>query len=79
MKKKEGGRGLLEFEVTYKAEMINTADFLNTKCIEYQFINIVKSQERSQPNMNSTITLGARIAEKLKELNENSDKKKETI
>jgi len=37
VKRKEGGRGLLQIEVTYKAEMTNIADNLKTKCTEYQF------------------------------------------
>jgi len=65
--------------VIYKEEMINIVDYLNTKCKEYQFINTVKIQESNQPNMNSAITLAARIAEKLKELKEKSDTKKENI
>jgi len=52
---------------------------LNTKCIEYQFINIVKSPESNQPNMNSTIKVAARVAEKLNELNENKVTKSESI
>ena len=31
MKMKEGGRGLLQIEVTKKAEIINIAEYLNTK------------------------------------------------
>jgi len=59
--------------------MINIADYLKTNCKECQFINIVKSQESNQPNINSTITLAARFSEKLKELKENSDTKKKTF
>ena len=47
-----GGRGMLQIEVTYKAEIINTAEYLNTKYIEDQFVNTVKSHESNQPNMN---------------------------
>jgi len=32
-KRKEGGRGLLQIEATYKAEVINTAEYLNTKYV----------------------------------------------
>jgi len=30
VKRKGGGRGLLQTEVTYKAEMVNIADYVNT-------------------------------------------------
>jgi hypothetical protein len=52
--KAEGGRGLLQIEATYKTEIINTAEYLNTKYAEYKFVNTVKSHESNQPNMNST-------------------------
>jgi hypothetical protein len=65
--------------MTYKAEMINIADYVNTKCIDYQFLNIIKSQESSETNMNSTIKVAESVAEKLKELNENSGTKNESI
>jgi hypothetical protein len=44
VKRKEEGRAVLQIEATYKAETINTADYLNTKYIEGQFVNIVKSE-----------------------------------
>ena len=31
VKRKEGGRGLVQVEVAYKAEMISIAEYLNTK------------------------------------------------
>ena len=49
VKRKEDGRGLLQIKATYKAEIINTADYLNTKYIEDQFVNIVRRQ-RKQTN-----------------------------
>jgi len=63
VERKGGGRGLLRIEVTYKAEIINTAEYLNTKCIEDQFVNVVKSHESNQPNMNSAIKATANVAE----------------
>ena len=33
VKRKEGGRGLLQIEATYKAEVISIAEYLNTKYI----------------------------------------------
>jgi len=59
VKRKGGGRGLLQIEATYKAEIMYIAEYLSTKYIEDQFVNIVKSHEISQPNMNSTITVAA--------------------
>jgi hypothetical protein len=41
--RKGGGRGLLQIEETYKAEIINFAKYLHTKYAEDQFVNIVKS------------------------------------
>ena len=40
VKRKEGRRGLLQIEAIYKAEVINIAEYLNTKYIEDQFMNI---------------------------------------
>jgi len=51
--------------VTYKAEIINIAEYLDTKYTEDQFVNIVKSHESNQPNMNSTIKVAANVAEEL--------------
>jgi hypothetical protein len=73
--RKGGGRGLLQIEATYKAEIINIVEYLNTKYIEDQFVNIVKSNESSQPSMNSTIKVTAKVAEGLNQSYENSDKK----
>ena len=41
--KTKGGRGLLQTEATYKAEIINIAEHVNTKYGKDQFLNIVKS------------------------------------
>jgi hypothetical protein len=43
VKWKDGGRGLLQIAVTFKTELINIAEYLNTKCKEDQLVNIVKS------------------------------------
>ena len=45
VKRKEGGRGLVQVEAAYKAEIINTAEYLNTNYKEDQFINIVKTMK----------------------------------
>ena len=42
MRRKGGGRVVLQIETTYKAEIINTAEYMNTKYTEDQFVNIVK-------------------------------------
>ena len=62
-KRKEGGRGLLQVEAAHKAEIINIAEYLNTKYIEDPFVNIVKVHESTQPNMNSIPKLEAKILE----------------
>jgi len=79
VKRKERERDLLQIEATYKAEIINIAECLNTKCIEDQFVHIVKSHESNQPNMNSTIKVTAKVAEELNKSNENSDTKRKAF
>ena len=59
-KRKEGGRGLVQVEAAYKAEIINIAEYLNMKYKEEQFVNIVKVHESTQPNMNSILKLAAK-------------------
>jgi hypothetical protein len=51
--------------VIYKSEIINIAEYMNTKYAKDQFVNIVKSHESNQPNMNSTIKVAAKDAEEL--------------
>jgi len=63
VKKNEGGRGLLQIEGTYKAEIINTEEYLNTKYTADQFVNIVRSNVSNLPIMNSTAT---NVSEELK-------------
>jgi len=63
VERKGGGRGRLQTEATYKAEIINTAEYLNTEYIEGQFVNVVKSHESNQSNKNSTIKAAAKVAE----------------
>jgi hypothetical protein len=76
VKRKGGGRGLLQIEMTYKAEIINVAEYLNPKCKEDQFVNIVKSHASNQPNINSTIKTAVKVVEELSQSNENSGTKK---
>jgi len=79
IKRKGEGRGLVQIEATYTVEIINIVEYLNTKYTEDQFVNIVKSHESNQPNMNSTIKMAAKAAEKLKQLNENGDTKRKAF
>ena len=65
----EGGRDLLQTEATNKVQIINTAEYLNTKYAEDRFVNIVKSHESNQPSMNSTIKVAAKVAEELNQSN----------
>ena len=73
VKRREGERGLVQIEAAYKAEIINIAEYLNTNYKKDQFVNIVKSQESTQPNMNSIIKTAAKITEELSQSNEKSD------
>jgi len=56
---------LLQTEVIYKTEIINIAEYLHTKYAKDQFVNIVKSHESNQRNMNSSIIVAAKDAEEL--------------
>ena len=78
VKRSEGGRGLVQIEAAYKAEIINIAEYVNTNYREDQFVNTVKSNESTQPNMNSIIKTAAKITEELSQPNENSDAKQHT-
>jgi len=45
VKRKEGGRGLVQVKAAYKAEITSIAEYLNTNYKIDQFVNIVKSYE----------------------------------
>ena len=79
VKRKEGGRGLVQIEAAYKTEIINIAEYLNTKYKENQFVNIVNSHESTQPNMKSITKSAAKIIEELSQLNGKSDAKEDEI
>jgi len=79
VKTKEGGRGLVQIEAAYKAEIINIAEYLNRNYKEDQFVKIVKSHESTEPNMNSIIKTAAKITEELSQPNEKSDAKQDGI
>jgi hypothetical protein len=52
---------------------MNIAEYLNKKCKEDQFVNIIKSHDSSQPNMNSKVRAAAKIINELSQSNENND------
>jgi hypothetical protein len=79
VKRKEGGRGPAQIEAAYKAEIINIAEYLNTKYKEDQFVNVLKSHKSIQPSKNSTIKIAAKITEEVSQLNEKSDAKQDGI
>jgi len=79
VKRKEGGRGLVQVEAAYKAEITNTAECLNTNYKVDQFVYFVKSYESTQPTMNSLIKTAAKITEELSQPNEKSDAKQKGI
>ena len=75
VKTKEGRRGVVHIEAAFKAEVINIAEHLNTKYKKDQSVNIFKSQESTQPNVNSKIKTAANITEDLSQPNDKSDAK----
>jgi hypothetical protein len=48
VKRKEGGRGLVQVKAAYKNRIINIAEYLNTNYKGGQFVNIVKNHESTQ-------------------------------
>jgi hypothetical protein len=72
VKRKEGGRGLSQIEAAYKTEIINTAEYLNKRYKEDQFVNIIRSHDSKQSNMNSTVRKAAKIIDELSQSNENN-------
>ena len=73
VKRKEGGRALVQVEAAYKVEIINNAEYLNTNYKEDQFVNIVTNYEITQPNMNSILKLTTKIIEELSQPHVKSD------
>jgi len=59
--------------------VINSTECLNTNYKSDQFVNIVKSQESTQSNMNSIIKTAAKITEELSQPNEKSDAKQDGV
>jgi len=54
VKRKEGGRGLVQVEAAYKAEITNIAEYLNTNYKVDQFVYFVKSYEKHTTNYELT-------------------------
>jgi hypothetical protein len=79
VKRKKGERGLVQVEAAYKAEIINIAEYLNTKYKEDQFVKIVKVDESTQPNMNSILKSAAKIIEELSQLTGKNDAKQDEM
>jgi hypothetical protein len=79
VKRKEGGRRLVQVEAVYRAKITSTAEYHNTNCKVYQFVNIVKSYESTQPTMNSIIQTATKIAKELSQPNAKSNAKQEGI
>jgi hypothetical protein len=79
IKRKEGGRGLVQVEAAYKREIINIVEYLKTNYKEDPFVHIVKNHETTQPNMNLIIKLAAKITEDLSQLNGKNDAKQDGI
>jgi len=79
VKREEGGRGLVQIEAAYKAEINNIAEYFNTNYKEDQFVNSFKSHESTQPNMNSIIKTAAKITGESNQPNEKSDAKQDGI
>ena len=79
VKRKEGGRGLVQIEAAYKVEIINIAEYLNTNYKEDQFVNIVKNQESTQPNRNSIMEDSSKDHRRIKSTKWKSDAKQDGI
>jgi hypothetical protein len=60
VKRKKGARGLSQIEAAYKTEIIHIAEYLNKMYKEDQFVNIIRSHDSKQPNMNSTLKAAAK-------------------
>jgi hypothetical protein len=79
VKRKEGGRRLIQIEAAYEEEIMNIAEYFNTNYKEDQFLSIVKNRESTQPDMNSIIKTAGKITEELSQPNEKSDAKQDGI
>jgi cell division protein ZapA (FtsZ GTPase activity inhibitor) len=60
-------------------QIINTAEYLNKKYKENQFVNIIKSHDSNQPTMNLTVRVAVKITDELSQLNKNNDMRQDGI
>jgi hypothetical protein len=65
IKRKEGRRGLSQIEAAYKTDIITIAEYLNKKYKGDQFVNIIRSHDSKQPNMNPSVRAAAKIIDEL--------------
>jgi hypothetical protein len=79
VKRKDGGRGLVQVEEADKAEITGIAEYLNANYKVEQSVNIVKSYESTKPTVNSIIKTAAKIIKELSQPNVKSDVKQEGI
>jgi hypothetical protein len=81
VKRKGGGRGLVQVEVAYRAEITSIAEYSyhNTNYAVDQCVNMVKRYDSTQPTMNSIIKTAVKITEELSQADEESDAKQEGI
>jgi hypothetical protein len=54
-------RGLLQIKVTYKAQITNTPEYLNTKHKEDQRLSIISNHGSNQSNTNPRIETAAKV------------------
>jgi hypothetical protein len=78
VKRKEGGRGLAQIEAAYKKVIINIAEYLHKKYKEDQVVNIIRSHDNHQPNMNSRVR-AVKLIDELSQSNKNNDMKQDGI
>jgi hypothetical protein len=70
VKRKEVGRGMVQVEAAYKAEIINIPNSLTQSIKKTNLKTLLKTYNQSiQPNMNSIFKLTAKIIEGLIQLN----------
>jgi len=60
-----------------KVALVNNNNNNNMKYKEYQFVNIIKVHESTQPNMNSILKSAAKISEELNQLSGMNDAKQD--
>lgn len=70
---------LLQSKATYKEEITNTAEYLNKKYKENQFVNAVTSHDSNKLHMYSESKTSAKVVEELNHSNKNNATKKEGI